>query len=261
MKSRSIHLSLVLCMAAVFGTDVFFSARPLSAEDFDWRNVNGLNWLTPVKDQFGGTCWDFAGCGVIEAKYMLTRNDNTYQPDVSEQQINWETNPDMGNSVDGGNTYKVMDYFVNRGVVLESEIPTVGTDNRGPGDPWYTSSSNYFKATSDDTYIAQGTDINHVKWALKMYGPLAIHLEADSDWYDPPPGTDRGGHMVVLVGFHDNLPGENAPGGGYWIIREQLGIGMERRWIRRDRLRLAAFLRGLFLDSAFPPIQPRRGRS
>ena len=79
------------------------SFAPVAAEDFDWRGVNGQNWLTSVKDQFGGTCWDFAACGALEAKYMLTRNDTSYQPDVSEQQINWETNPDMGNMVTGGN--------------------------------------------------------------------------------------------------------------------------------------------------------------
>ena len=55
------------------------------AEHFDWRDVDGQNWVTPVKSQFGGTCWDFAACGVLESKYMLTRNDSSYRPDVSEQ--------------------------------------------------------------------------------------------------------------------------------------------------------------------------------
>ena len=50
-------------------------------------------------------------------------------------------------------------------------------------------------------------------------------VEADTDWYNPPPGTDRGGHVVVIVGYHDNLPGENAPGGGYWIIKNSWGSG------------------------------------
>ena len=68
----------------------------------------------------------------LEAKYMLTRNDTTYQPDVSEQQIDWETNPDMGDSVNGGIQLKVFDYFTNHGVVLESECPTQGTDTGSP---------------------------------------------------------------------------------------------------------------------------------
>ena len=32
---------------------------------------------------------------------MITRNDPSYNPDVSEQQLVWETNPDMG-STGGG---------------------------------------------------------------------------------------------------------------------------------------------------------------
>ena len=69
----------------------------------------------------------------MEAKYMLTRNDTDYQPDVSEKQINWEGY--MGNSVDGGQTHEVMDYFVNHGVVLESEISVHSADWDNPVTP------------------------------------------------------------------------------------------------------------------------------
>jgi fibronectin-binding autotransporter adhesin len=221
-RRNSLLLGLLLAV-------VCLTCWPLQAEDFDWRNVNGQNWLTPVRDQFGGTCWDFAACGVVEGKYMLTRNDITYQPDISEQQVNWETSPDMGDSINGGNTYKVMNYLVSHGIVLDSECPYQPTSPDTGISPYWPLGTGWqdrvFKATAVDNTISQGTDANHVKWALKNYGPLAIHLEADNDWYSPPPGVDRGGHMVVLVGYHDNLPGETAPGGGYWIIKNSWGSG------------------------------------
>ena len=72
----------------------------------------GQNWNSTVESQFGGTCWDFSACGSIEAKYILTRNDPNFNPDVSEQQVCWETNPDMG-STGGGWGTAVLDYFTH----------------------------------------------------------------------------------------------------------------------------------------------------
>jgi hypothetical protein len=79
VKDRiSRHFTLLVGLAGIAVTVIFcFCPSWAAAEDFDWRNINGQNWITSVKDQFGGTCWDFAACGVIEAKYMLTRDDTT----------------------------------------------------------------------------------------------------------------------------------------------------------------------------------------
>ncbi|MBN2579463.1 MAG: autotransporter-associated beta strand repeat-containing protein, partial [Pirellulales bacterium] len=202
------------------------SFRSAQAEDFDWRDVGGQNWVTSVKSQFGGTCWAFAACGVIEAKYMLTRNDNSYQPNVSEQQVVWETNPDMGDSVDGGSSAEALDYFTDHGVVLESECPYQSSSPDVGIAPYWPLASGWqnrvFKSTSDVTKISQGTNLAYVKSCLKKYGPLEIYIRADDDFYIPDPGSYRGGHRVVIVGFHDDA---SVPGGGYWIIKNSWGSG------------------------------------
>ena len=88
MHNRTSSVRRALAAFAIVAVGVFMLDGRLSADSFDWRNVNGQNWLTCVKDQGNaGTCWDFAGCGILEAKYMLTRNDTTFQPDLSEQQL------------------------------------------------------------------------------------------------------------------------------------------------------------------------------
>jgi autotransporter-associated beta strand protein len=221
MKRVSIRCSSVFCVLAALTMNALFFAGSLSADSFDWRNVSGQNWLTSVKNQEEqGTCWAFASGGVIEAKYMLTRNDITYKPDTSEQQLVWETNPDMGDGVSGGRSYQCMDYFASHGVVTEAEIPMKKTDVWVAGDPWYTANSNYFKAASSATNLSQGTSLAYIKNCVKTMGPLAIHIEADNDFYDPPPGSYRGGHQVVIVGYQDDVA---APGGGYWIIKNSWG--------------------------------------
>ena len=122
MHERVISVCRVALIAAFLATSMSSVMELASADSFDWRTVNGVNWNTPVKSQFGGTCWDFSSCGTLEAHYMLTRNDTSLQPDVSEQHICWETNPDMG-STGGGWGTAVLNYFTSHGVVSEAECP------------------------------------------------------------------------------------------------------------------------------------------
>ena len=98
LLTRSFRLCSLIAMIAMC---VFLTPRGAAADSFDWRSAGGHNWNTTIKSQFGGTCWDFSACGTHEAKYKMTRNDPYFDPDVSEQQIGWETNPDMG-STGGG---------------------------------------------------------------------------------------------------------------------------------------------------------------
>ena len=95
-------VSRVSLLAALSTMGLCLSSRTALADSYDYRNVNGVNWNSTIKSQFGGTCWDFSSCGTLEAKYMLTRNDPNYVPNVSEQQVCWETNPDMGSAANGG---------------------------------------------------------------------------------------------------------------------------------------------------------------
>ena len=78
-------------MTVLLTMGVCLSSQSALADSFNWQSVNGQNWNTTVKSQFGGTCWDFSACGTLEAKYMLTRNDPSFDPDVSEEEICWET--------------------------------------------------------------------------------------------------------------------------------------------------------------------------
>src|SRR5512145_1204079 len=71
---------------------VFLGASVANGDSFSWQD-----WQTSVKgggdepDVWGGQCWAFASCGLLESKYMLTRNDNSAasQVNLSEQQLVW----------------------------------------------------------------------------------------------------------------------------------------------------------------------------
>jgi autotransporter-associated beta strand protein len=219
MHCRLVPSCRVPFLLAIAAASALLSSRSVFAEDFDWRNVNGQNWVTSVKDQGGaGTCWDFAGCGILEAKYMLTRNDTTYQPDVSEQQL---CCAGVG-SISGGNACNVDDYAVSTGIVLESELSYTQQNSSSQWPLASGSQNRVFKATSDNITIAQGANINTVKNCLKTYGPLTIHCVVPGDWYNLQDGSGSGNHEVIIVGFHDDA---NVAGGGYWIVKNSWGSG------------------------------------
>ena len=170
------------CILLALG--IFLSSQNLFADSFDWRTVGGANWNSPIKSQFGGTCWDFSSCATLEAKYKLTRNDPSFNPDVSEQQVCWETNPDMG-STGGGWGSSVLSYFTSHGVVSEAECPYQSSSpDTGIAPYWPLASgwqSRVWKSTSNLNDFTN--DTNTMKAYLKSTGPLEVGLWASHDLY------------------------------------------------------------------------------
>ena len=226
MRGRRIPLCRVSLVSAALAACMFSSAQNLSADSFNWQSVNGYNWNSTVKSQFGGTCWDFAAVGTFEAKYILTRNDPSFIPDLSEEQLCWETNPDLGGTGGGGGV-GAMDYLVSHGVVSETECPYQSSSpNVGiaPYWPLATGWQNraWISTPGTTPFVLSTTD--GIKAALKSQGPLLTGILSTNDLYasvsdlkanyrGPTPGVD---HAVSIVGYQDDA---TVPSGGYWIIK------------------------------------------
>ena len=239
MYGRMISLCRVLLIFAVMASSVFLSAQSLSADSCDWRNVNGYNWNSTIKGQFGGTCWDFGPTGGLEAKYMMTRNDPNFVPDLSEQQNCWENSPDLGSTQGGGGFDIIAAYFTDHGVVSETECPvdpnSANWDTPPGGYPflatgwtsrvWRASSYQLNLATSSNVAANTATLKNAVRTAgpifldinpSDLYGSVAA-LRASNYVYAP-----GGGHSVSVVGYYDDA---TCPTGGYWVIKNSWGTG------------------------------------
>jgi fibronectin-binding autotransporter adhesin len=207
----------------------FWTSQAGGADSFDWRSVGGNNWNTAPNWQISGTCWNFSACGTLEAKYMLTRNDPYFLPDVSEQNIEWEGT--MG-SMGGGWGSSVLNYFTSHGVVTEGECPEKFTDPPTvAGDPWPLAAgwtNRVFKSVSNSNNFTHDTAT--MKTYLKTNGPLEVGLSASNDLFGsvadlkanyraPGGGCD---HEVSLVGYYDDA---SVPSGGYWVIKNSWGLG------------------------------------
>ena len=54
---------------------------------WDWRDVNGEDWTTPIRDQNQdacGSCWAFGALGGLESNYKIWMNDLSLDIDLSE---------------------------------------------------------------------------------------------------------------------------------------------------------------------------------
>ena len=62
-----------------------YAAAPLPSA-YDWRNVSGNNFVTPVRNQGScGSCWAFAVTAALEAKALITFNLPGTNLNLSEQ--------------------------------------------------------------------------------------------------------------------------------------------------------------------------------
>jgi fibronectin-binding autotransporter adhesin len=227
-KPDGIQPGLFLFALLIFSAALLSAPFFVRAEDFNWTNLGtsssagGYNLVTPVKNQDGsGMCWAFAATGMLEAKYKITRNDPTYDIDLSEQQL---ADAGIGDYTNGGNSDNCTGYFHSTGLVTETVLPFQWS-YVSPWPNWSTVSAQIssgqvgtVKIASSRNWITESAD--QIKADLKNYGPIAVAITVDNDWYNPTPtANNRGGHEVLITGYHDNVGSESAPGGGYFIVK------------------------------------------
>ncbi len=199
------------------------AASEALAASFDWRNVNGLDYTTPVRDQkTAGTCWAFATLAAAESRIEIALNNPNLNLDLSEQHL---VSDGYGGSINGGQEYAAMYAVQTYGVVTEAEMPYMDTE---PSPDWPLEDG-----WEDRVYriighkIMLNNDVEYLKNTLETFGPLVAFFNAGRDWYwpeepelVPDPNAEVILHNAALVGYQDDIL---APGGGYWIAKNSWG--------------------------------------
>jgi len=192
---------------------------------FDWRNVDGISWMTSVKDQGAcGSCWAFGTLGSLEAVINIVEDDPTIDMDLSEQFL--VSCCDECGDCSGGYPYLAYEYIKNNGIPDESCFPYVASN--APCDPCSDWEDRAWTIT-DWNFVSNDPD--SIKLALQTYGPLGVAMRAPDDFlfyksgiYEPvwsSPEWDiafpfgQMNHWVTLVGYDDS--------GEYWIVKNSWG--------------------------------------
>jgi C1A family cysteine protease/putative hemolysin len=209
---------------------------------FDWRDYNGGNWLTSVKNQgICGSCWAFSAVGVAEAVTNIASSNAALDPDLSEEYL--VTDCSSAGDCAGGLENLALKYIRDSGIPDEACLPY--NDGLSTGCTYisstgacdaskctYASSTQCSDYTCSDrcsnyasrltkiasyTYVGYNQAKNTIKQALVDHGPLTVAMNMS--------GSFSGGiytctstsqnHAVVLAGYNDS--------GSYWIVKNSWG--------------------------------------
>ena len=210
-----------------------------SSEDlpdhFDWRNVNGVNYMSPIRNQGRcGSCVVFAAVGTFEAQINIANEWPELDLDLSEQHML----SCSGGSCDGWMTGSSTFYLLRYGVPAESYAPyysgSIGEDLMCSEEDFDDPSIDFFKIKTSN-YLGYSAHIDYttgqfhetlitnediMKALLK--GPLLTSMSVYEDFmgyasgvYQHMSGDHLGGHAVVIMGY-DRLE-------RYWIVRNSWG--------------------------------------
>ena len=187
---------------------------------FDWRNVNGQNYVTPITDQGGcGSCVAFGSTATVEARFRIQRGNPGLNVDLSEASLFFCVGPSSGASCGGGwYMQPAMDGYKNKGVPDEGCFPY--TDHQQACAQCADWAGRATKITGWHT-ISNAADM---KTWLSTQGPLATCFTVYNDFFSYKSGTYKhvsgavaGGHCVSCVGYND--------AGGFWICKNSWGTG------------------------------------
>lgn len=188
----------------------------------DWRNHNGINWVSPLLDQGGcGSCVAFAAIGVLETQYKISLGLPMINLRLSTQNL---FSCGGGACDHGWWPASAASYLQRNGAVEEACLPyTSGATGQDVACNATCSNPSRMKVkiSSFSTPSRSARNIEAVKAAL-MKGPVVTTLDVYADFmaygggiYKKSSNDYLGGHAVSIVGYND---AERA-----WIIRNSWG--------------------------------------
>jgi C1A family cysteine protease len=171
----------------------------------DWRNVEGVSYVTPVKNQGScGSCWAFAVTAAAESQVMISTSGLPIN--LAEQIL--VSCPGGGGTCSGGSPSTASNYVRDVGLPPESCFVYTATNN---------SCSNACLNWQDNTYRIIGwhrasTAVDDIKNALYAYGPVIATMYVYNDFYSYRSGVYSytsgaylGAHAVLAIGYDDTL--------------------------------------------------------
>ena len=205
-KLRRLRSAPALDVAGLISEFGKSSQREALVSSVDWRNYNGKNAVTSIKDQRScGSCVAFGVAATVESMAIIEHNE---EHDLSEAELFFCAGPLAGaGACPSGGWWPsdAMPYLVSTGVSEENCFPYSDQDT-----PCKTCKERDPQAV----YITKSVEILDVKDRKKYIssiGPMIGGMWVFSDFmvynsgvYSHVTGRKEGGHCIQIVGYDDN---------------------------------------------------------
>ena len=199
-------------------------------EDFDWRDVSGNGYVSPIRDQGTcGSCYAFGSMAMLEARFRILSNSSMHI--LSTQEI--VSCSEYSQGCEGGFPYLIAGkYAEDFGVVADSCVPYDGKDIPCASLKKPECTKNRYHAT-DYHYIGgyYGACNEQLMLAeLHQNGPIAVSFEVTADFHAYKKGIyhrvgvedtfnpwEITNHVVAIVGYgvEDGMK--------YWTVQNSWG--------------------------------------
>lgn len=203
---------------------------------FDWRNYNGGNWITSVKNQQNcGSCYSFATLGTMETLIRLSQSNINLSIDLSEQYLvscgpsGTKGEYNYGGCVGNYSDY-VCDFLMSTGAPDEACFPYDSAQQTGSEPPCANVCADVAsRAYKISSYSFIAGEVGYVPYpeyikAVVVNKPVPCGMLVYDDFYDyvggiyqpvPEPGDEGGGHLVIIIGYDDSQ--------SCWIVKNSWG--------------------------------------
>ncbi len=205
---------------------------------WDWSNVSGKNYVSPVRNQGAcGSCVSFGTSGAIEANMRIKAGDPATVVDLAEAYMQFCG----GGSCNGWGLTSGLEYAKNDGVVDEACMPYQDHDmdcNTSRCANWADRLTRINAYTGHASFQAR-------KDAIANIGPVVAGMAVYSDFFSYASGvyhvastaSMRGYHCVYVIGYNDAEE--------YWLVQNSWGSN----WGDNGRVKIGYGQEKLLIDS------------
>jgi cathepsin X len=206
--------------------------------EWDWRDVNGINYLSPLRNQHQplgkhhilcGVCWGMASTSVMADRMNIKMKKNSLDNFLSVQNI---LDCSDAGSCDGGDDIQVYNYVMKNGVPAETcNVWTSESKECRKSMDCYTCHYNgtcspiinYNRFFIESYDMIKGKD--NIKYEIYRRGPISCSMEVTDNFdnyqsgiYSEYKDNIKPNHVVSIIGWGQE------EGKEYWIVRNSWGV-------------------------------------